>query len=61
MECRRSLLNTDGKKEERQPKAALADFLRKIIKEAEVELIAEEGKLDDSGLGAVLAKESGIS
>jgi hypothetical protein len=49
-------LNRDGKKEERQPKAALADLLRKIIKEAEVELIAEEGKLDDSGLGAVLAK-----
>jgi hypothetical protein len=51
----------DGKKEERQRKAALADLLRKIIKEAEVELIAEEGKLDDSGLGAVLAKESGNS
>ena len=29
---------------------------RRVIKEAEVELIAEEGKLDDSGLGAVLAK-----
>lgn len=28
----------------------MADRLRKIIKEAEVELIAEEGKLDGSGL-----------
>ena len=51
----------DGKKEERRQKAALVELLRKIIKEAKVELIAEEGKLDDSGLGVVLAKESGAS
>jgi hypothetical protein len=49
----------DGKKEEKEQKAALANLLRKIIKEADVELIAEEGKLDDSGLGAALAKERG--
>jgi hypothetical protein len=51
----------DGKKDEKQQKAALADLWRKIIEEAEVELIAEEGLLDDSGLGAVLAKEIGKS
>jgi hypothetical protein len=39
----------------------LADLLRKIIEEAEVELVAEEGKLDDSGLGTILAKEIGKS
>lgn len=39
----------DGKKEEKRQKEALADLLRKIIQEADVELIAEEGKLDDSG------------
>jgi hypothetical protein len=51
----------DGKKDEKQQKAALADLLRKIIEEAEVELVAEEGKLDDSGLGTILAKEIGKS
>lgn len=48
-----------GKKEERQQKAELANFLTKIIKENGVELIAEEGKLDGSGLGSVLAKKGG--
>lgn len=48
-----------GKKEEKRQKAKLADLLRKIIKESGVDLIAEEGKLDGSCLGSVLAKENG--
>ena len=50
-------LTEAGKKEESQQKADLANFLRKIIKENGVELIAEEGKLDRPCLGSVLAKE----
>ena len=48
-----------GKMEEKQQKAELTDFLRKIIREHRVELIAEEGKLDGRCLGSVLARESG--
>jgi hypothetical protein len=45
--------------EEKQQKAELTDFLRKIIREHRVELIAEEGKLDGRCLGSVLARENG--
>jgi hypothetical protein len=53
-------LTVTGIADERLQKARLADMLRGILHDADVNLIAEEGKLDGSCLGAVLAKENGL-
>ncbi len=50
-----------GKKEEARQKQDLANILDQIIKENEIDLIAEEGKLDGSCLGSLLAKENNVS
>jgi len=56
-----SCLTEAGIADERQQKAQLANVLRGILHDNGVHLIAEEGKLDGSCLGAILAKEIGIN
>jgi hypothetical protein len=52
-------LTAAGKTEEITQKNKLAEFLNGIIRDNQVRLVAEEGKLDRPCLGSVLAEQNG--